>query len=77
MNWQPIETSPKKRDVLIGAWVYEGPVLGWSWKQTVASRYGIDWTLSEAGSYAQDYDCGFNPEFWCELPEPPKNTKSK
>lgn len=75
MNWKPIETAPLRKPVLVGAWTEY--LLGSEnqipeWTHTVARLYEDgEWVLEETGSYAQDNDLGFIPQYWCETPEPP------
>jgi len=70
MKWHPIETCPDD-EILVGAWVDEGPVLGRNWKQTVAIKSGKEFTLTEAGAYAQDYELSFDPSHWLPIILPP------
>lgn len=66
-EWQPIETAPKDRSVLLAAWVASGPYyvreVGW-WEEAD----GGFWSFPSEGV----------PTHWMPLPEPPlpKDTTS-
>ena len=59
MEWQPIETAPKDRPILLAAWVAAGPYyvleVGW-WEED-----GGHWAFGSEG----------DPTHWMTLPSPP------
>lgn len=62
MNWKPIESAPHDTPVLVCA---KGEVATTaqfksSWK---------DWSLIEAGGYAEDSDISYTPTHWMPIPE--------
>lgn len=76
MNWQPIETAPKDREILVlnskgvgvAKWVEEPytPIYRPSGFQGVVCGW-------EAWYGGQEYDMVIdNPTHWMEMPEPPK-----
>ena len=72
MEWQPIDTAPKDKFVLLA-----GPS-GYTTIETVfaTGRTCSDYRVGRWIDHANDdlTDWGFNPTHWMPLPDPPKNT---
>jgi hypothetical protein len=76
-GWQPIETAPKDRTMLL-LWAGGEHVIGYfeTGKEWLTSQEGFnDWTTG-AVTTTSGYDCGFNrirPTHWMALPPEPSN----
>jgi hypothetical protein len=62
VGWQPIETAPRDGAPILGYADCSFAVVEWY-------KAGGYWSLSEAGSYAEDSE--WHPTHWTPLPKPP------
>ena len=70
MNWQPIETAPKDRDILVF-----NPVAGVYRTQAVANNKTYLWPFRFWDGKEGDWFP--EPTQWCELPRPDDGCQTK
>jgi hypothetical protein len=66
MEWQPIETAPEERDVLISGWNDDTPNSGRWVALSIFDLINMKWMNPEKTSTF------YPPTHWMPLPEPPK-----
>lgn len=72
-KWQPIDTAPKDGTaVLLAVLIYGRYDLVTGYYQGSYGPYS-QWALVQTGDYASNSDVDGIPQYWMQLPEPPKD----